>query len=88
MKGRIVRPELGGSIADLPEIGRLHIGKKSDKGYAAASESRLMEYAQKVYSQFAAKPDEEWLNDISSELSLPELLSQLEKAVNDRMTEV
>ena len=62
--------------------------KKSDKGYAAASESRLMEYAQKVYSQFAAKPDEEWLNDISSELSLPELLSQLEKAVNDRMTEV
>lgn len=33
MKGRIVRPELGGSIADLPEIGRLHIGKKSDKGY-------------------------------------------------------
>ena len=62
--------------------------KKSDKGYAAASESRLMEYAQKVYSQFAAKPDEEWLNDISSELSLPELLSQLEKAVNDIMTEV
>ena len=62
--------------------------KKSDKGYAAASENRLMEYAQKVYSQFAAKPDEEWLNDMSSDLSFPELLSQLEKAVNDRMIEV
>lgn len=62
--------------------------KKSDKGYAAASKSRLMEYAQKVYSQFAAKPDEEWVNDISSELSFPELLLQLEKTVNDRMTEV
>ena len=62
--------------------------KKSDKGYAAASENKLMEYAQKVYSQFAAKPDKEWLNDMSSDLSFPELLSQLEKAVNDRMTEV
>ena len=62
--------------------------KKSGNGYAAASEIRLMEYAQKVYSQFAAKPDTEWLNDLSSDISLPELLSQLEKAVNDRMTEV
>lgn len=62
--------------------------KKSGNGYAAASESRLMEYAQKVYSQFAAKPDKEWLNDKSSDLSFPELLSQLEKAVNDKMTEV
>ena len=62
--------------------------KKSDKGYAAASENKLMEYAQKVYSQFAAKPDMEWLNHLSSDLSFPELLSQLEKAVNDRMTEV
>ena len=62
--------------------------KKSDKGYAAASESRLMEYAQNVYSQFASKPDKEWLNDLSSDLSFPELLSQLEKAVNDILTEV
>lgn len=62
--------------------------KKSDKGYAAASGTRLMEYAQKVYAQFAAKPDYEWINDISSGLSLPELLSQLEKTVNDIMTEV
>lgn len=62
--------------------------KKSDKGYAAASESRLMEYAQNVYSQFASKPDKEWLNDLSSDLSFPELLSQLENAVNDILTEV
>ena len=47
-----------------------------------------MEYAQNVYSQFASKPDKEWLNDISSDLSFPELLSQLEKAVNDILTEV
>ena len=62
--------------------------KKSEKGYAAASEARLMEYAQKVYSQFASAPDAQWLNDISSQLSFPELLSQLEKAVNDKLNEV
>ena len=62
--------------------------KKSGNGYAAASKSRLMEYTQKVYTQFAAKPDEEWLNDMSSDLSFPELLSQLEEAVNDRLTGV
>lgn len=28
MGGRIVRPEQGGKILELPEIGRLHIGKK------------------------------------------------------------
>ncbi|MBQ1388909.1 MAG: type I-E CRISPR-associated protein Cas7/Cse4/CasC, partial [Clostridia bacterium] len=62
--------------------------KKSDSGYVSASKSRLMEYAQNVYSQFAAEPDKAWVNDISSELSLPELLSQLEKSVNDRINEV
>ena len=62
--------------------------KKSVNGYAVASENRFIEYAQKVYTQFAAKPDMEWLNDISSELSLPEILSQLEKAVNDKFNEV
>ena len=62
--------------------------KKSDKGYAEASESKLLEYAEKVYYQYAAKPDAAWLNDLSSELSFPELLSELEKAVNDRINEV
>ena len=33
MGGRIYRPEQGGSLLELPEIGRLHIGMKSDKGY-------------------------------------------------------
>lgn len=28
MSGRIIRPEMGESILELPEIGRLHIGKK------------------------------------------------------------
>lgn len=32
MSGRIVRPE-NSSMLELPEIGRLHIGVKSDKGY-------------------------------------------------------
>ena len=62
--------------------------KKSDKGYAEASQSKLLEYAERVYSQYAAKPDAAWLNDLSSELSFPELLSELEKAVNDRINEV
>lgn len=32
--GRIYRPEASeGTLLDLPEIGRLHIGMKSDKGY-------------------------------------------------------
>lgn len=33
MNGRIVRPESGASMLELPEIGRLHIGMKSEKGY-------------------------------------------------------
>lgn len=33
MSGRIYRPEQGEAILDLPEIGRLHIGMKNDKGY-------------------------------------------------------
>lgn len=33
MKGRIIRPEENQSMLELPEIGRLHIGMKSEKGY-------------------------------------------------------
>ncbi|MBR1392306.1 MAG: type I-E CRISPR-associated protein Cas7/Cse4/CasC [Ruminococcus sp.] len=62
--------------------------RKSDEGYAAASEKAFLEYADKVYSQFAAGPEKCWLSDLSSGLSLPELLSQLEKAVNDKTNEV
>ena len=32
MGGRIVRPEQGVGILELPEIGRLHIGMKNDRG--------------------------------------------------------
>ena len=34
MGGRIYRPETsGGTVLELPEVGRLHVGMKSDKGY-------------------------------------------------------
>lgn len=33
MTGRIYRPEQGASLLELPEVGRLHIGMKSEKGY-------------------------------------------------------
>lgn len=33
MNGRIYRPEQGTDILELPEIGRLHIGMKSEKGF-------------------------------------------------------
>lgn len=61
---------------------------KSENGYAAASEERLLEYAEKLYKQYASKPDAAWLNDLDSELSLPALLDELEKAVNDKINGV
>lgn len=33
MTGRIYRPEGGQELLDLPEVGRLHIGMKSDRGF-------------------------------------------------------
>lgn len=33
MNGRIVRPQDNGTILELPEVGRLHIGMKNEKGY-------------------------------------------------------
>lgn len=33
MSGRIIRPEGGSCLLELPEVGRLKIGKKSEKGY-------------------------------------------------------
>lgn len=33
MSGRIYRPESGDAMLELPEVGRLHIGMKSEKGY-------------------------------------------------------
>lgn len=33
MEGRIYRPEQGEAMLELPEVGRLHIGMKNEKGY-------------------------------------------------------
>ena len=62
--------------------------KKSDAGYTAASEKILLEYAEKVYKQYAAKPEFAWVNDLSGGLSLPELLDELEKAVEGKINGV
>ena len=62
--------------------------RRSEDGYSAASEPRFLEYAEKVYSQFAAKPDAVWLNDTSSGLTLPELLGELGKAVDEKINGV
>ena len=62
--------------------------KRSDNGYAAESERLLLEYAKKVYAQYAAEPDIAWLNDLDSGISLPALLDELEKAVNEKINGV
>ena len=62
--------------------------KKSDEGYAAASAAKLLEYAEKVYKQYAAKPEYAWVNNLSGELSLPEMLDELEKAVDIKINGV
>lgn len=64
--------------------------KKSDEGYAERSEKELLKYAEAVYTQFAAKPECEWLNSLTTEnsLPLPELLNELEKAVSDKINGV
>ena len=62
--------------------------KQSEEGYAAASEKRLLEYAERVYVQYAAKPEFSWINDISSELSLPDLLDELGKTIDSKINGV
>ena len=62
--------------------------KQSEVGYAAASEKRLLDYAERVYTQYAAKPEFSWINDISSELSLPDLLDELGKTIDSKINGV
>ena len=62
--------------------------KQSEEGYTAASEKRLLEYAERVYTQYAAKPEFSWINDISSELSLPDLLDELGKTIDSKINGV
>lgn len=67
--------------------------KKSDRGYASESEKKLEEYAETVYRKFAAEPEKAFCTEgcfdkIAETLSLPEMLSELEKTVNDMINEV
>ena len=67
--------------------------KRSDNGYAEASEKRLAEYAEKVYSRFAAEPVKAFcigdsFADKAVALPLDELLDELEKAVDAEINEV
>lgn len=67
--------------------------KEKNNGYSAESEKKLAEYAEKVYKRFAAAPEKAFcigdaLSEIAESFSLPDLLVQLEKAVNDRLSEV
>ena len=67
--------------------------KKSDRGYVSESEKKLEEYAETVYRKFAAEPEKAFCTEgcfdkIAETLSLPEMLSELEKTVNDMIYEV
>lgn len=67
--------------------------KKSDAGYAEASRQRLEDYAEKVYSRFAAPPDKafytgESFGEHAVCLSREALMEQLEQAVNAALDEV
>lgn len=62
--------------------------RKSDRGYVDESEKRLEEYAEKVYRKFAAEPEKSFCTEghfekIAESLSLSEMLTELEKTVND-----
>ncbi len=66
--------------------------KKSDEGYSVESEKALAYYAETVYRKFAAKPDLElcvgdYFSESVKSLSLSELLSELESAIQARVNE-
>jgi len=67
--------------------------KKNENGFSLESEKRLAGYAEKVYDNYAAKPDfsaciGDELSKIAEKYSMPSLLTELEKAVNLKITEV
>lgn len=67
--------------------------RRSDNGYAEASEKALAKYAEKVYDRYAAKPVKAFcigdnFGDDAVSLPLNELLSEIEKAVNAELDEV
>ena len=64
----------------------------SEEGYAAESENRLVEYAKKVYDNFAAKPEVSFcvgdkLAEIAEKESFPELLNALASYISVRTGE-
>lgn len=67
--------------------------RESEDGYLTESEKILTKYAEKVYKNFAAEPDEAFcigdiLCRIAKPLPLPELLTELENSVRYRINEV
>lgn len=63
--------------------------RASEEGYAAESEKRLVEYAKKVYDNFAAKPEVSFcvgdkLAEIAEKESFPELLDALASYISVR----
>lgn len=66
--------------------------RASEEGYVAESENKLVEYAEKVYDNFAAKPLVAFcvgdkLADIAEKMSFPELLDALASYINVRTEE-
>ncbi len=66
---------------------------RSADGYAAASETKLVEYAETVYSRYAAEPVKAFgigdrIGSIAETLTLPDLLAALEKMVCEHLAEV
>lgn len=67
--------------------------KRSENGYAEASEKKLADYSEKIYSRYAARPDKAFcigdsFGDKAVSLPLNELLDELEKAVFEEINEV
>ena len=63
--------------------------RASEEGYAAESEKRLVEYAKKVYDNFAAKPEVSFcvgdkLAEIAEKESFPELLDTLAAYISEQ----
>lgn len=63
--------------------------RASEEGYAAESENRLVEYAKKVYDNFAAKPEVSFcvgdkLAEIAEKKSFPELLDTLAMYISEQ----
>lgn len=62
------------------------------EGYVAESENKLVEYAGKVYDNFAAKPLVAFcigdkLADIAEKMTFPELLERLEAYLREQTAE-